>query len=209
MHKISEDGRERLIDDVKKESVTNRKLVGHRFFFGFAYDVFTHTSLYTQWQAFLTLLRRFRTLVFLWRVLTVLFTIIETGALVLLTTAIFLVLLPLATSLMLGILITALLESRRTNRQMSKLLDEKQVYVLFLSQKDNPFLEQNARLLSHAENSAVIVVSPYLVSPRGLCERGFYCTARREGENLYLIRRYYYFSLWKHVLRGKQVAYLY
>lgn len=209
MHKAEEDGRLRLIADIKKESAKNRKLVSHRFFFGFLYDDLTHTPLYTQWQAFLSLLRRFRTVAWVLRILTVIFTILETGALVLLTTAVFLVILPLATALMLGILLTALLESRRTNRQMREQLAGKQIYILFLSQRENPFLEQNARLLSRQDHTAVIIVSPYLVSPKGLRDRGFYCTARREGKDLYLVRRYYYFSLWKHVLRNKRVSVLY
>ena len=200
---------EDLSESIKQESARNRKLVSHRFFLGFAYDALTHTPLYTHWQAFLSLLRRFRAVAFFLRVLTVIFTIIETGTLVLLTTAVFLVILPLATALMLGILITALLESRRTNRQLTQWLDGKRIYVLFLSARENPFLEQNATLLSKDEGTAVIVVSPYLLSPCGLRKGGFYCTARRESENVYLIRKYYYFSLRKHVLRGKTVAYLY
>ncbi len=201
---------EQLWESIKKESARNQKLVSHRFFFGFAYDALTHTPLYTHWQAFLSLLRRFRAVAFFLRVLTVIFAIIETGTLVLLTTAVFLVILPLAVALMLGILITALLESRRTNRQMTRWLEGKEIFVLFLSQRENPFLEQNANLLSKTENAAVIVVSPYLLSPRGLLHKeSFYCTARRENENVYLIRRYYYFSFRKHVLRGKAVAYLY
>lgn len=200
---------EDLSESIKKESARNRALVCHRFFFGFVYDALTHTPLYTHWQTFLSILRRFRAVAFFLRVLTVIFTIIETGTLVLLTTAVFLVILPLATALMLGILITALLESRRTNRQLTQWLDGKRIYVLFLSPRENPFLEQNATLLSKDEDTAVIVVSPYLLSPRGLHKDGFYCTARCENENVYLIRRYYYFSLRKHVLRGKEVAYLY
>ena len=195
--------------NIKKESAKNRKLVLHRFFFGFVYDVFTHTHLYAHWQSFLSLLRRFRTLAFIWRILTVIFTVLETGVLVLLTTAIFLVILPLAAALMLGILITALLESRRTNRQMKHLLAGKRVCVLFLSTKENRFLEQNAAMFSHRENTAVIVISPYLISPRGLRTGSFYCTVRPEAENIYLVRRYYYFSLRKHVFGDKDVAYLY
>ena len=209
MSERREDETERLWENVKKESVRNRKLVSHRFFLGFAYDALTHTPLYTHWQAFLSLLRRFRAVAFFLRVLGIIFTIIETGTLVLLTTAVFLVILPLAVALMLGIMITALLESRRTNRQLKQLLEGKQIYVLFLSQRRNPFLEQNAKLLSKTKNTAVVIVSPYLLSSQGLQKHGFYCTARREGENIYLIRRYYYFSFRKHVLHGNTVAYLY
>ena len=200
---------EDLAEQIKKESAKNRTMVSHRFYFGFVYDALSHTPLFAHWQAFLSLLRRFRAVAFLLRILGMIFAIVETGTLVLLTTAVFLVILPLAVALIVGIMITALLESRRTNRQLSRWLNGKRIYVLFLSTRENAFLEQNAGRLSEEDGTAVIVVSPYLVSPRGLRNGRFYCTARREADAVYLIRRYYYFSLRKHVLHGKAVAYLY
>ncbi len=196
-------------EHVTQESSQNRKLTAHRFFFGYAYDLLVHTSLYRQWQSLLRTVRRFRAVAFTLRVLTFVLTVVETGALVILSTAVFLVILPLATALTLGLLLTALLESKRTNRYFSKELTGKHVYVLFLSEESSLFFWQNAKSLAQDEQSAVIVVSPYWISAKGLRKAPFYCTARQEYPNLYLIRRYYFFRLRKQVLGGLHVAYVY
>lgn len=198
----------REIEDTQKEALQNRRMLSHRFFSGYVYHLVTHAPLYSHWQRLLALLRRFRTVAFLWRILTVTVTVIETGALVILTTAIFLVILPISTALMLGVLLTARIESRRTNRQMRDRLREKSVYVLFLAATDNGFLWQNAKDLA-ASGKAVIVVSPFWISPKGMKKGHFYFTLRREAPNVYLIRRYYFFSLRKHVLKDATVAYLF
>ena len=51
-----------------------------------------------------------------------------------------------------------------------------------------------------ADGVAVLVVSPYPLSSRGLGGKGGFFTARREAEGLYLVRRHYFFMLRKRVL---------
>ncbi|MBQ8345954.1 MAG: hypothetical protein IJY42_06800, partial [Clostridia bacterium] len=73
----------------------------------------------------------------------------------------------------------------------------------------NPFLMENAKDLA-SRGKAVVVVSPYRISPKGLNgSRKLYFTAREEFPAVYLIRRYYFFSFRKHVLDQTQTAYLY
>lgn len=196
-----------------QDRLEQRRLLAHKFFFGYAYELFRHTSLYLQWRKVLTAVRRLRTVTFVLRILTVTVTILETGAAVILATALCLVLLPLLVALMLGILITAAIESRQKNKKLSRRFAGKSVCILFLpdwerqTKKETAtvsspdFFTQNAYRLA-AEGYGVIVVAPYWLSPRGLTAKGhFYCTARQEAPNVYLIRRYYFFSLHKHVLK--------
>ena len=190
------------------QAVRNRKMTRHRFFWGYAYDLFKHAPLYTHWQSLLTYFRRFRTIAFILRILTVIATVLQTGALVVLATAVFLVILPLLGALMLGILLTALLESRRTNRRLRAQTDEKRVCVLFMSTEKNEFLKSNAQSLC-AHGFFVVVVSPYWISPKGIAGKHFFCTAREEYPNIFLIRRYYFFSFRKHVLQNTDAVYLY
>ena len=197
-----------LVEHLQRQALRNRKITAHRFFFGYAYDLFTHAPLYTHWQTLLTHIRRFRTVAFLLRILTILVTVLQTGALVVLATALFLVVLPLLAALMLGILLTALLESRRTNRRLQKQAKGKRVCVLFMSNEENAFLEHNAKNLC-ARGFFVVIVSPYWISSKGLADKRFYCTAREEYRNIVLIRRYYFFSFRKHVLQNSDALYLY
>lgn len=190
------------------DATHHKAMTSHRFFFGYVYDLFTHTPVYTHWKNLLAYFRRFRTVTFLLRALTLLLNIVETGALVILTTAVFLVILPILAALMLGILITACIESKRTNQTLLLSAQGRKIYVLFLPPQPGPFFAKNVKDL--AKNGTVVfVVSPYWISPKGLSGGHFYCTARKELEGVYLIRRYYFFSLQKHVLSRATVAYLY
>ena len=58
---------------------------------------------------------------------------------------------------------------------------------------------------------AVLVVSPYPVSPRGLGGKGSFFTARKEAEGIYLVRRHYFFMLRKRVLdaMGQNITMIY
>lgn len=186
----------------------HQKMTSHRFFLGYVYDLFTNAPIYTHWKNLLAYVRRFRTVAFLLRLLTLLIGIVETGALVLLSTALFLVILPILVALMLGILITARIESRRTNQALRKATQGKKAYVLFLPLQDAPLLTATAQELA-ASGGVVFAVSPYWISSKGLSDGRFYCTARREWENVHLVRRYYFFSLQKRVLSLTDVAYVY
>ena len=99
--------------------------------------------------------------------------------------------------------ILALLQSRRMNRKLRQALDGRRVRVFIPPRggalNANSFFIRNARAMAD-EGVAVIVVTPYLVSVRGLGGRGGFFTARREADGLYLVRRHYFFFLRRHVL---------
>ncbi|MBQ1229471.1 MAG: hypothetical protein IIX80_00410 [Clostridia bacterium] len=192
-----------------QKSEENRCMTSHRFFLGYLHGWITSAPLYAQWRRLLSYVRRFRTITFLLRTLGVLLTVLQTGALVLVGTLLFLVLLPSAAALMLGILLTALLESRRSNRYLRNHLDGRPVTVLFLSEEASPFAIANAKDLA-ARGNTVLAVSPYLISAKGLHRRAsFSCTLRQEFENVFLVRKYYFFSLQKQVLSHAEVTFLY
>lgn len=99
--------------------------------------------------------------------------------------------------------ILALLQSRRMNRKLRQALDGRRVRVFIPPRggalNADSFFIRNARAMAD-EGVAVIVVTPYLVSARGLGGRGGFFTARREADGLYLVRRHYFFFLRRHVL---------
>ncbi len=195
--------------EVERLAHENREMTRHRFFFGYLYARIRSTSLWAHWQRWLSYFRRFRTVTIVWRVLVFIFSVLQTGALVLLSTLLFVIILPLFIVLMLGILITAAIESRRSNRFLREKLAGRRVCILFLPPQKSDFFEQHAARLTE-EGFSVLIVSPYLLSSRGIGSRnGFYSTLRREAPDLYLVRKYYFFSLQKHVLRSLDVAFLY
>ena len=162
-----------------------------------------------RWRELLAVWRRLRAIVVIVRMLTFIVSMLETGALILFSTLLFLVLLPLGLALMLGILLTAALESGKSNRRLAQQLPRGNVYLLFFYPEEDPIFWEKARALT--ARGTVLVVSPFWISSRGMpSSRGFYFTCRTEAPNLVLIRRYYFFSLRKHVLsRCKSLFYGY
>ena len=193
---------------IRQEAMRHRRMILHRRFAPYVWDAFTHTPFYLHWQHLLSLLRRFRTVAFLFRVLTVMLTILQTGALVILTTALFLVILPIAVLCTVGILIAAFFSARRSNEALRLPVANRKVYVLFMTENENPFLAQNAKSLA-ADDGCVIIVSPYWISRKGLCRGRLYTTFREEFPRVFLVRKYYFFSLRKKVLNSSKTAYLY
>ena len=183
-------------------------MTAHRFFLGYLHSLVTEAPLYVQVNRFLRYVRRFRTVTLVLRLIGIAAAILQTGTLVLLGTALFLVLLPLGGAFLLGLLLTALLESRRSNRFLQERLAGRQVTVLFLSSEKSPFFRANLRDLK-ARGQAVIAVSPFLISSEGLRKGRFYCTLREEEKDVFLVRKYYFFSLRKHVLSKTRLTLLY
>ncbi len=190
-------------------ALRNRRLIRHRFFLTYAYDTLTHTSLWLQSKRLLAHLRRIRTVALTLRILAFLFTVLQTGALVLLATALFLIVIPIGSAVMLGILLTALIESRHTNRRLRSETRNKRACILFLpTNEQDAFLWHNALDLA-ARGYAVFLISPYWISGRGPASGRYYVTARTLSPHIYLVRRYYFFSLRRHVLRETETVCVY
>ncbi len=107
--------------------------------------------------------------------------------------------------------------SKRMNRIMRRELEGQHIRVLIpprgacfyrIGKKEKKsmhagevsFFWRQAHAMAAEEGVSVVVVSPYPLSRRGLGGHGAYFTARREGENLYMARRHYYFILRRRVL---------
>ncbi len=178
-------------------------------FLSYLWHSFRQNSIWMLWRRGLEWFRRFRLVAILLRTVAFVWGILQTGAMVIFSTLILLVALPLLVALMLGILLTAVLETRRSNRMLLEKTENKNVYVLFLPRERCDFFTANAYDLARNEGHTVIAISPYWISSRGLKKGYFYCTVRREAESLYLVRRFYFFALKRRVLSKRKTAYLY
>ena len=100
--------------------------------------------------------------------------------------------------------ILALMRSRRMNRILKKELTDRRIRVLIPPRghalDEGSFFIRNARAMAAEDHVTVIVVSPYVFSKRGLGGHGRFFTARKEGDDLYLARRHYFFVLRRKVL---------
>lgn len=98
----------------------------------------------------------------------------------------------------------ALLRSRRMNRILRKELTDRRIRIMIPPRghcfSENAFFLRNARAMAAEVGVTVIVVTPYLISGRVSREDGFFFTARKESDHLYLVRRHYFFILRRRVL---------
>lgn len=196
------------IEQTLSETLENRDFTQQKSLWTYLRTSLHRNSLWGLWRRGLDWFRRFRLVAFLIRALTVVWTVLQTGATVILSTLLFLVALPLTVSLLLGILLTAILETSSSNRRLYAATEGKRVYVTFLSRTESAFFAANVHALAR-KGQAVIVVSPYWISWKGLRKGNFYCTARREAEGVYLVRRFYFLALKRRVLSQRETAYLY
>ena len=178
----------------------NREMLSCRHFFGYVWSTFRKTGVYTLWKSILTYLRGARTVSLILRILSLLFSFLRAGTLVLLSTILLLILLPLTLLSMLLTLLAATLQTKKANRKMKKALSQKKVYVLFLPQKPLPYFKATVQSLAMGEGHAVLLCSPYWISGKGLFRTRAYSTVRKECDRIYLVRRYYFPALKRSVL---------
>ncbi len=195
-------------DELLSQIGQRRGAVRSRSFLGYVYELLRHAKLYRLWDRIFTYFRRLRTVTLVLKAVSLLFTLLQAGTVVLLGTLLLLVVLPLFATLLSGALIIALLETGRTDRQLRKVIGERRVLVCFPAAGRHLFLHRNALDFAH-RNWVVLAVSPHWLDPRGFEKKSFYCTAREEAERVYFVRPYYFFHLRRRILKRRQIAYWY
>ncbi len=151
--------------------------------------------------------RRFRLLSAIFRWLTRLAVLAESGVALVASLSALLVALPFLLVLAAFSLTAALFRRRSALKELGQRLNGKKVYVLFVSREQlkrkntqNGYFYSNAKDLT-SDGSAVIIVSPFFFSKKGFEKTDFYVTARKERENIYLVRKMFFFILRRKVIQ--------
>lgn len=156
----------------------------------------TTSSLYRIVNRLFLFFRRFR----LANTITTIVLVVMTAA----VSAVYLMALPAALLVSGLFVIFGLLAAKRMNGKMKTALKGKHIRVVIppddLSLKDDSFLARSACAMAGQSNTTIILVSPHILSMRGLGGHGPYFTARQEGNDLYIVRCHYYFILRRRVL---------
>lgn len=139
------------------------------------------------------------TRIFRWGVL--LYQYLQAGAFVLLYTAAFILIIPILLAVSaLTLVLTLLLRNRNAVRLLREAKEE--VVFLIVDQKDDfDGMALAAEAARHPEKS-VLIVSPFFLSRRGVGEetRMFVCY-RKESENVYILRNYFFFYFRRRLLK--------
>ena len=171
-----------------------------RNYFSFIFANLKHTSVFSIYKRFILAIRRYAFFTTTIKIASVLLLLIETAALLVLSTSTFLVsvFLTILTSHALALL--TFFVRKKCNRENTKIIKDKNVTVFFPPKERAfeigsylaGFVEEEAK----KQNSVVVVVSPYNFKAIGLnASRKKYYVSREDGENVLLVRRYYYFTL--------------
>ena len=147
---------------------------------------------------FFLYLRRFR----VWQtVVTVVLALLATAV----VSAVYVTALPFFLMITGSTLMISFFRSRKMNGHMQKLLRGKQVRIMIPTHasvlQPSSFFAENAKdMVRNDPRVVVLVITPHLLSNRGIGGQGMFFTARREDFHIYLIRTNYFFFLRKHVL---------
>lgn len=133
----------------------------------------------------------------------------------LLFSAVFIAALPFLILVTLSALAAVLFRAAKANRLMKHELSGKHIRVIIapdtVTFQDGTFFERSAEAMAAEPDTAVLVVTPHLLSTRGLGGKGMFFTVRKEQEDLYLVRRAYFFILRRRVLDclDKEITFMY
>lgn len=160
------------------------------------------STAYRGWMRLLTYFRRFRLVSVIIRVATSLVTIIETSALLIVAATVFIVTLPLLLAASLITAVAVMISGRRCNRRLEPLLRDKQMFVFFptATPRRGGVLDATICQLSADPRNAIFAVSPHLISSELLGRREPYFIQCQVAENVYYVRKYYFFMLRRGVL---------
>ena len=140
----------------------------------------------------LSYLRRLRTVSLLLRLIGWIFAFLQTGTLVILSTAILFVLLPLLLLSLMGLLVFTLLDMGKSLKRLKSALDGKRVTVFFSLGR---VARCTARELACDPKTAVMIVSPFWLSGAGTPCHRLFLNLYRDRDGILWVRRYCYLSL--------------
>ena len=184
---------DRLLDEANRHARYYRK----RSFLRYLFDAVKESAVAQIITKFLRYLKRFQLMQ------TVIPILLAAGAVATVTLVSPLATMILAASIVIPT-IFILLRFRHANRVLRRELNDRCIRVMIPSKKGamepHSFFIRNARSMAADPKVTVIVVTPYLLSKKGLGGRGLFFTARKEAETLYLVRPHYFFTFRRRVL---------
>ena len=188
------------------ERVRNEQLLRNQNYVLYLSSLLKRSQLYHLLSGYLSVFRKFKLVSILIRLYSYLLLLLQFGTAFFVIVIALVLLIPIALLSIGCVLLSALLFYDRKNRYMAQKLNERNVFVLFPTRdgefQTGRFWRKNIEELSKIKEgkSTVLVVSPFFWSFRGVFDHSPYFLIKEEKQNIYLIRKHYYFSLRKKVL---------
>lgn len=169
-------------------------------FFSFAFSHLKHTSFFGMYKKLVSIIRRYTFLTVTFKIASILFLLVETAALFVISTSAFFIsiVLTFITSYIFAFL--TIFVRHKSNRENIEILKDKDVTIFFPPKERafdiDSYFSGFVRSISQEKDSVVVIVSPFTKKNIGLNgSKKKYFASRLDGDNILIVRRYYYFTL--------------
>lgn len=194
-----------------QKEIKQSRLMSFKYYPRYLLELVKSTSVYGIYTRILAYFRRYRLFSTIFKILTKVIVWAETSAVFIVSfSATVIIVLPLTALLFVVSLLAALLGSRKANERLAaEIASRKRIYVFFGHKKqvkkgtENDFFAENVKNMA-SDGSLSLVISPHLVGTSGVGGAGAYFTARKESENVYMVRKNYYFVLYRTLLLKRE-----
>lgn len=166
------------------------------------------SSIYRRLRKALLWISRLRILSTAMKILSYAVAIIEAGTHIVIASTLILILLPIGAIIAVTTLILSAIGQKRANEYLARAAEGEKTYVFFPRSRsamaDGSFLRGFADELSQNGNATVFIVSPSFWSGAGFDGRKYYLHYRQDRKNVFMLRKYYYFSFKRNVLNTRK-----
>ncbi len=168
-------------------------------FISYLIALIRRNTFYRTWKKYIGYFRRLTLVSTTLQIIGYIFTLVQTGTVFFLALTAVLISLPLLIALSAGTYLVALCRAPRDTRILEATLADKRILAFFPSRGEafsrGNFWKKNILSLSNAD-TAILLVTPYFFAGKGLHGKTrFYLNFKEDSPGIYLIRRYYFFSL--------------
>ena len=191
-----------------------RQSAGARLFSKKSYSAYlvgliANTSVFKLYRKFLDYLRKYSFITTTLKIVSFIFAFLETSAVFILAASFFVVSLPLTFLVGYAALLLTLFGKRRAKMKVKEAIEGKSVTILFPQRgralTEDSFFSGMTRDICRRTGGVAIVVSPYFYSTRGISKSNkLFLSMRDEGDGVLLVRRHFFFSLKRKILKEKR-----
>ena len=192
----------------------DRQAVGSRLFSKKSYSAYlvgliTNTSIFKLYGKILGYARKYSFITTTLKIFSFIFAFLQTSAVFIIAASFFLVSLPLTFLVGYAAILLTVFGKKRAKKKVRSAICGKKITVLFPQKgralAEDSFFSGMARDICRRTGGVAIVVSPYFFSTRGISKnKKMFLSMRDEGGGVLLVRRHFFFSLKRNVLKNRR-----
>jgi len=188
-----------------KQRSNKEKLFSKKSYPAFLLASLRSRSFFAYYQRIVYIVKKYTFITTSVKIFTFLFTVIQSSALFVLFTGTLAVTVPITAILSYVALTFTFLFRKRITARTRRLIEGKNVAVLFPSKgrafEKSSYFRKMLDELASKDDTVVVIVSPYYFSPKGFSKsRKYYLATRAESDNVIMMRNHYFFTFKKKIL---------